>query len=101
MVSLKLLPPQDIAAELGVRLRERRLALDLTQVGLAERSGVPVSTLRKFESTGQISLVSFIRLTMTLGDDAALNGLLQEQKRFSSIDEVLEADAKPKRGRRK
>lgn len=100
MVSLKLLPPPDIAAELGVRLRERRLALDLTQVGLAERSGVPVRTLRKFESTGQISLVSFIRLAMTLGDDAALNGLLQEQKRYSSIDEVLEADAKPKRGRR-
>ena len=39
-------------------IRERRLQMDLTQEGLAERSGVPLSTLRKFEQTGMISLES-------------------------------------------
>ena len=39
-------------------VRERRLQMELTQEGLAERSGVPLSTLRKFEQKGSISLVT-------------------------------------------
>lgn len=101
MIALDLSPPSDVAAELGARLRDRRLALDLTQAGLAERSGVPVGTLRKFERTGQISLLSFIRLAMTVGDDAALGGLLQPQTRYGSIEDVLKVEARPKRGRRR
>ena len=41
-------------------VRERRLQMELTQEGLAERSGVPLSTLRKFEQKGSISLESFL-----------------------------------------
>ena len=40
-------------------IRERRLQMDLTQEGLAERSGVSLSTLRKFEQKGSISLNFF------------------------------------------
>lgn len=99
-MSFKLSPPTEVAAELGARSRARRLAQNLTQQGLSERSGVPVPTLRKFEKTGQISLVSFIRLALALSDDAALDGLLQERQRFSTLDDVLETETKPKRGRR-
>ena len=35
--------------KIAENVRERRLQMDLTQEGLAERSGVPLSTLRKFE----------------------------------------------------
>lgn len=35
--------------------------MNLTQEGLAERSGVPLSTLRKFEQKGMISLDSFLK----------------------------------------
>ena len=91
-------PPEDIAAELAARLKSRRLAQNLTLEGLARRSGVPLGTLKKFERTGQIALVSFIRLVVVLKDEAALEKLLLEQ-RFESLDEVLGSGKKPKRGR--
>lgn len=100
MISIKLSPPADVAAQLGTRARARRLSKKLTQAGLSQRSGVPLGTLRKFEKTGQISLVSFIRLSMVLGDEAALDRLLRDDRRFNSIEDVLDVDPQPKRGSR-
>ena len=87
----------DIALELAARVRSRRLAQSLTQEGLASRSNVPLGTLKKFERSGQIALISFIRLITTLGDEAALENLLLEQK-FETLDEVLNVKKKPRRG---
>jgi transcriptional regulator with XRE-family HTH domain len=98
MISFSLIPAKDIAAEIALRLRSRRLAQNLTLEGLARRSGVPLGTLKKFERTGQIALVSFIRLAITLKDEAALEKLLLEQK-FETLDEVLQSVKNPKRGR--
>jgi len=98
MTSFSIMSFEDISAELAVRLRNRRLAQNLTLEGLARRSGVALGTLKKFERTGQIALVSFIRLVVTLNDEAALAGLLLEQK-FETLDEVLQSGNRPKRGR--
>ncbi|WP_306030061.1 helix-turn-helix transcriptional regulator [Stappia sp. MMSF_3263] len=85
-------------------MRARRLALELTQEGLATRSGVPLSTLRKFEQKGVISLEAFLKLLMVLGGmNEVVRALEPLDAPFSSIDDVLKADlAKPlrKRGRR-
>ena len=98
MTSFSIMSIEDIAAELAVRLKNRRLAQNLTLEGLARRSGVALGTLKKFERTGQIALVSFIRLVITLKDEAALAGLLREQK-FATLEEVLQSSHQPKRGR--
>jgi transcriptional regulator with XRE-family HTH domain len=98
MISFKLMPSEDIATELALRLKHRRLAQNFTLEGLARRSGVPLGTLKKFERTGQIALVSFIRLVVALKDEAALESLLLEQE-FETLDEVLQSGKKPKRGR--
>ncbi len=97
-MSFSLMSSEDIAAELAVRSRNLRLAQNLTLEGLARRSGVPLGTLKKFERTGQIALVSFIRLAITLQDEAALENLLLEQK-FETLDEILQSGKKPQRGR--
>jgi len=89
---------EDIASELAVRLKSHRLTQNLTLEGLARRSGVALGTLKKFERTGRISLVSFIRLLITLKDEAALENLLIEKK-FETLDEILQTGNKPKRGR--
>jgi len=84
--------------------RERRLLMELTQEGLAERSGVPLSTLRKFEQKGVISLESFIKLLWVLGGLEELLAVLKPKKPdFSSIDDVLkdEESLTRKRGRKK
>jgi len=71
----------------------QRLGMNLTQEGLSERSGVPLSTLRKFEQKGVISLDGFLKLQMALG---RLEGVLKATEPlpeiYSSIDEVLNAD---------
>jgi len=90
--------------QLAGNTRERRLQMDLTQEGLAVRSGVPVRTLRKFEQEGIISLESFLKLYAVLGGmDRLISATAPVVAPFTSIDEVLQRDTEPKRkrGRRK
>ena len=85
-------------------IRERRLQMDLTQEGLAERSGVPLSTLRKFEQTGMISLESFLKILSIVGGlQEMIEGLKPNTPAFKSIDEVIKIDEKTikKRGSKK
>ena len=85
-------------------VRERRLQMDLTQEGLAERSGVPLSTLRKFEQTGMISLESFLKILSIVGGlQEMIEGLKPNTPAFKSIDEVIKIDEKTikKRGSKK
>ena len=85
-------------------VRERRLQMDLTQEGLAERSGVALSTLRKFEQTGMISLESFLKILSIVGGLEEVIEVLKPNKPvFKSIDEVLNNDEKTikKRGSKK
>lgn len=84
--------------------RSQRLAMNLTQQGLAERSGVPLPTLRKFEQKGLISLEAFLKLQMVLGGlENIIKSIEPKISEFSSIDEVLKANKKPirQRGSRK
>lgn len=96
-MTFSILPSEDIALELASRVKNSRLVQSLTQEGLASRSGVPLGTLKKFERTGQIALVSFIRLIIALGGEAALENLLLEQE-FETLDDVLDVKKTPKRG---
>ncbi len=90
--------------KLAENTRERRLRLGLTQEGLAERSGVPLPTIRKFEQKGMISLESFLKLLLIVGGlEEIVEAIKPVKSAFSSIDEVLKDDEHPirKRGRRK
>jgi hypothetical protein len=69
IMTFSIMSSEDIAFELASRVKIYRLAQSLTQEGLANRSGVPFGTLKKFERTGQIALVSFIRLVSAPGDE--------------------------------
>lgn len=83
------------------QLTAKRLSMGLTQKGLATRAGVPLPTLRKFEQTGLISLESFLKLLMILGDlGKIVDAIKPETKGFSSIEDVLKNEKKktPKKG---
>mgnify|MGYP000234662528 CR=1 FL=1 len=85
-------------------MRARRLGMELTQEGLAERSGVKLRTLRKFEQTGLISLESFLKLAMALGClEDFVNAAEHSETEFTSIDDVLKDNKikTPKKGWRK
>ncbi|GAA0363201.1 hypothetical protein GCM10009092_29460 [Bowmanella denitrificans] len=98
MVSL--ISPSKAQKKLAENARAKRLQMALTQEGLANRSGVPVRTLRKFEQEGAISLASFLKLYMVLGGlDDIIAASAPKQTAFASIDEVLSAPSTPKRKR--
>lgn len=85
-------------------IRDRRLQMKLTQEGLSERSGVPLSTLRKFEQKGVISLESFLKILSVVGGlEEMVDALKPKEQHFKSIDEVLKSEEKStrKRGNRK
>lgn len=80
--------PSDVAKRLASRIKAIRKRKKITQQQLAGRSNVSYATLRKFEKTGQISLESFIKLTMELGVVNEINNLFTEPV-YTSIEEVI------------
>ena len=55
-----------VTGRIGARIRECRLAAGMTQEELAGRAGVSLSTLRRFERTGDISLKVFVEMAFVL-----------------------------------
>ena len=80
--------PYEMAAEAAKRFRKLRKTKKMTIKELSERSGVPYSTVRRFESTGQISFVSLVKLTSTLGEDRQIHELFSVAVP-QSIEEVV------------
>lgn len=96
-----LLTPIEIGLELGRRLETLRLANDWRRATLAERTGVSVSTIQRFERTGKITLEHLLRLADALGRAEDLASLFQPA-RARSLDELEARMTRPppKRGRR-
>lgn len=98
MVSLSLLTPTEMAARLAERVRARRLVLGLRQQDVAERSGVSLASLRRFERTGLIAFDSLLKIAVVLDAVAEFDGLFPEPA-FRSIDDVVSRPTR-RRGRR-
>ena len=58
--------PAQVAMQIAMRVKSRRLELDLTQKGLAERAGIKFATYRRFEQTGEISLTGLLQIGFAL-----------------------------------
>jgi len=77
-----------IKKELAGRVRARRREGKISQAELAGRSGVSLASIRRFETTGEISLASLVRIAAVLGYDADFDALFV-RKNYQSIDEVI------------
>ncbi len=60
------------------RVKKRRKELNLTQVQLAEKSGVSYASLRRFESTGEISFRSLLKIAESLDCLMEFNDLFRK-----------------------
>ena len=54
--------PSDILKEVATKHRDIRKQSKLSQADLANRSGVSLGSIKRFERTGEISLHSFLKL---------------------------------------
>ena len=58
--------PRDVRLERAGRAKAERLRQNLTQEALAHAAGISLSTLRRFEKTGDIALASFVEIAFAL-----------------------------------
>lgn len=72
-----LVTPEQVSTVLADRIKELRLIRKWKQSTLAERAGVSLASLRRFEQTGQISLSSLLRLSFALGRLSDYDALLR------------------------
>lgn len=79
--------PSQAAVRIAGKLKARRLDENLSRKTLAERSGVPEATIKHFETTGQIALVSLLKLAFVLDNLEDFDGLFQP-KPVLSIDQI-------------
>lgn len=96
-----LMSSAEIAAELGARLRRRRLQLRITQQELAARAGVSVGTVKNLETKSSASaLDTVIRVGQALGLAEHFDPLFAIQAK-SIAQMARTAEAPRKRARRK
>jgi len=98
---LTLTSPSDMARTLADRSRELRLLREWTQVTLARRAGVTVSSYRRFETTGKASLELVLKVALVLARLTEFDALFLPPP-ARSIDELERSAAGSgrKRGRR-
>lgn len=99
MISASSFHLSEIGDRIAERFKARRLAMNLPQQELARRSGVPLSTLKRFEREGLISLDALLRLATVLDCIDDFERLAAEPVRTGaavSLDALLEA-RKPRR----
>ena len=80
--------PEEINLALAKRLSRIRKRRNLSQVQLSEKSNVSYGSLKRFETTGQISLLSLTRLCVALDCVDEIRNLFT-QVEYASIEEVL------------
>jgi transcriptional regulator with XRE-family HTH domain len=86
---LSLTTPYDVQIALKEFIKTSRKNQQLTIAVLAQTSGVPNSTIRKFEATGNISLRQFLMLYDAIGKLDDLHRLTKITPAPKSIREVL------------
>lgn len=80
--------PDEIDLALARRLAGIRKRRGLTQEELSEKSNVSFGSIKRFETTGQISLISLTRLAMALDCINEIKALFTDVD-YGSIEEVL------------
>ena len=80
--------PEEINLALAQRLSRIRKRRKLSQQELSEKSNVSFGSIKRFETTGQISLISLTKLCVALDCADEIRKLFTNVE-YSSIEEVL------------
>ncbi len=99
MLSINLHTPNSILEIISKNFKQRRLSYNLSQEGLASKSGVSLGSIKRFENTGQISLQSLLKIAVILDCLDDFLHLAKEKESIKSIDELLKKENPRKRGR--
>ena len=88
MISLYQKTWKEINNEVASNVQKLRKRKKISQKELAERSGVSLGSIKRFEQTGEISLQSLTKIAIALRAENEIEALFIHPN-FESIEEIL------------
>ena len=82
--------PKDICLETARKAVLRRKALHISQKDLAGMTGVSFASIRRFETTGQISFESLVKIAISIDMKEDVKNLFNERKVYRTIQDVID-----------
>jgi transcriptional regulator with XRE-family HTH domain len=86
MLSFKTIP--DIALSIAKKAQEARLFQNLSRKTLSKMSGVTESSIKRFEMSGEISIISLLKIAKALGHINQFEETFTQQG-LVSIEQVI------------
>ena len=80
--------PNEIAKSFADKIKEHRKKLKISQEVLAQKSGVSLGSIKRFETKYEIALQSFIKIAIALNLDSDIESLFTT-KTYASIEEII------------
>lgn len=66
-IDFNLISPHDVMLSVAQRAKTLRLEQNITQQELADRVGIAIGTIKRFEKTGEIQFNHLLRVALVLG----------------------------------
>ena len=86
--------PSDVRIEIVQKHKKLRKQQGLSQIELAERSGVSLGSLKRFETKGQVSLESLWKLVFILGRLSDFENVLKPNEDLNHIEILFDSKKK-------
>ncbi len=86
--------PRDVRIEIADKHKKLRKQRGLSQIDLAERSGVSLGSLKRFETKGQVSLESLLKLVFILGRLSDFESVLKPDENLEHIEKLFDSKKK-------
>lgn len=83
--------PKEINKSIAGRIRSIRRRRKISQKRLSEKSGVSLGSVKRFESSGEISLISLTKIAVALELEGELERLFEDAP-YLSIEEIMNED---------
>lgn len=96
MINFEQKTPTELTFEVAQRVKARRKELGFTQAQMAERSGMPLASYKRFEQKGLVSFRSLAAIAIALNCESDLDELFAKRT-YRSIEEVVAAAATQRR----
>lgn len=89
--SFEEITPGEINRKIAERIRSVRRRRKISQKKLSEKSGVSLGSVKRFEQSGEISLLSLTKIAIALQIEGELKTLFSDVP-FLSIEEISNAE---------
>jgi len=81
--------PAELSKALAQRHKLLRKKLRLSQREMAERSGVSLGSLKRFENTGKISLEALLKLAHLMGRLKDFDSIFQSDNNLDEVEKLF------------